>query len=83
MTNNLVVLVSAVIGALGTVLSAYVAGIALQARNTVRRTEEIVNGRTDELHARVALLEELLAFARTQDAEPERHEDEPRRYPPA
>jgi hypothetical protein len=53
----------ALIAACGSIGTAYVAVIA-------RRTEKTVNGRTDELLARVALLEELLAWSKTQPADP-------------
>lgn len=47
---------------MGSVGTAYVAVLAKQ-------TQKVVNGRTDELLARVELLEELLAWAKTQPAE--------------
>jgi hypothetical protein len=52
----------AIVAALGTIATAYVGVIAARTRATV-------NGRMEELLHRVALLEELLAFARTQPAE--------------
>lgn len=59
---NTATVFAAFIGAGGTVLTAYVAVIAT-------RTNRTVNGRTTELMLRVANLEELLTFARAQDAE--------------
>jgi hypothetical protein len=55
--NLLLVTVPAIIGAVGTVVSVYVAG----AMRTVKRR---TNGEFDELRARVAILEDLLSFSR-------------------
>lgn len=52
----------AIVAAAGSVLTAYVAVIA-------KRTEVVVNGKTAELLARVATLEELLAFSRNETRE--------------
>lgn len=53
----LLVVVPALIGAAGTIVSVYVAG-------AMRRVKQQTNGHLDELRLRVATLEEVLSFAR-------------------
>lgn len=53
----LLVTVPAVIGAVGTVVSVYVAG-------AMRTVKHQTNGHLDDLRLRVATLEEVLSFAR-------------------
>jgi hypothetical protein len=61
--DSFVPVLLALIAAAGSIGTAYVAVVAKQTQNTV-------NGRTEELLARVQLLEELLAWTKQQPADP-------------
>lgn len=63
LSDSTVAITAAIIGAAGSIISAYIAVV-------VRSTRTSVNGRLDELQVRVQLLTELLEYARAQDAEP-------------